>query len=94
MAEFDGALMMKIGELIGQVQALHSRFNGVDASISAISENMNSRVAEHERREEARLTTIETELNSVKRLVWIGFGGIIVLSATLSFLERMAKWAL
>lgn len=82
---------LKLGELIGQVSALHSRFNGIDGAITAVRESVHSQVLEHEQREDARLSNIEKALETLKRLVWIGFGGTVVLGGVLTFLIRTIK---
>ena len=96
MDDTNGSLTLEIGKLIGQVQALHSRFNGVDVSISGMRQEVSDRVEAHEKREDVRLATIDAailaisiQLETVKRLVWLGLGGFTVV---VSAVELIAKF--
>ena len=89
--ELDQSLLLKIGELIGQVAALHGRFNAVDVSIAASQSFMGEQLRQHEARENDRFAALELQLEKVKRLVWLGFGGVSAIATVAAIAVNLPR---
>ena len=76
MPELDQETIMQLGQLLGEFKGLHKRFDTVEKDLREGVDGLHTRITDHENREEPRLQKIE-------RLIWIGVGGVIVLSALL-----------
>ena len=74
MAELDQETIMQLGQLLGEFKGLHKRFDTVESDLRNGVNNLHERITEHEKREEPRLQRIE-------RMIWIGVGGVLILSA-------------
>ncbi len=74
MAELDQETIMQLGKLLGEFQGLHKRFDSMENTVNDGLKGVHDRLTKHEEREEPRLAKIE-------RLLWIGVGGVVVLSA-------------
>jgi hypothetical protein len=67
---------MQLGQLLGEFKGLHKRFDTVETDLRNGVDTLHKRISDHEEREEPRLQRIE-------RMIWIGVGGVIILSALL-----------
>lgn len=76
MAELDAETVKQIGQLIGEMKGLHSRFDSLDAKVDLTRTSLDDRLTRHEEREEPRL-------NKIERLTWIGVGGVIVIASAI-----------
>lgn len=80
----DTELLLEIGEIKGEFLGLHRQMESHESSINGLREGVRLIILDHETRENERLRTIEAQLEIVKRIMWMGMAGSLMIGGALA----------